>query len=221
MAMVIRETSLKQQLLRAQIEPHFLYNALSFLQSLIRRTETEKAIGYLNSLAKLMRFNFENASKSFVALNSEIEALKNYLHLQNLYHPGKFVYTIDVYEGFEEEELLIPPMLLQPFVENAINHGFSQIDYIGMIRIKVERQPSTLRVTIEDNGRGIRDAVDKNEVHSSAINQERLSILARQTGKPARLSIINKSTVGNENGVIVNIEIPIQNETILKKISAY
>ena len=207
--MLLRETNLKQQLLRAQMDPHFLFNALGILQNLIRTNGAENAIGYLSHLAKLMRFNFENASENFVLLKNETDALESYLNLQKLYRPDLFEYQLELYKRYEEDEIYIPPMLLQPFVENAIEHGFSNIDYSGMLLIKIEKRKYSLHCVIEDNGKGRKDVFKKDgRTRSTHINEERLSILAKQTGKAAGLSIIDKKAENQGKGVRVEIEIP-------------
>jgi tetratricopeptide (TPR) repeat protein len=208
--MLRRENNLKQQILRAQMEPHFIFNALSVLQNLIRAGVTEKAIGYLNNLAKLMRFNFENASKTFILLESEIEALEAYLNLQMVYHPGLFTYDLKVYNDYEEEEIYIPPMLLQPVVENSIQHGFSQINYKGIIEIKIERRSNTIHCIIQDNGKGFQSVRENKKLHSIEINKERLSILAKQTGEPASFQVTDKKEAMGQQGVRTEIEIPIK-----------
>lgn len=209
--MQIRETNLKQQLLRTQMEPHFLFNALGILQNLIRTNGTEKAIAYLRHLAKLMRFNFENASENFVLLKNETDALESYLNLQKLYRPDLFESRLEIYEGYEEDEIYIPPMLLQPFVENAIEHGFSDISYYGKLLIKIDKRNHTLHCVIEDNGKGMEVLKKPNRSRSTDINEERLSILAKQTGRTAKLNIIDKKAENKEKGIRVEIEIPFKN----------
>lgn len=206
--MQIRESGLRQQLLRTQMEPHFIFNALGLLQSLIRAQETSKAIGYLNKLSRLIRFNFENARENLLLLKNEIDALDNYLNLQSIYKPGLFDYEVDVYEGYEEDSVYIPPMLLEPFIENAIYHGFIDIDYKGMLKVKIRKSQDSVHCTIDDNGTGFQPSAHVGRPRSTAINQERLSILARQTGKPAKLKIMDKQTASGENGVRVEMDIP-------------
>jgi tetratricopeptide (TPR) repeat protein len=207
--MLLRETNLKQQLLRAQLDQHFLSNSIAAIKNLLRFGENEKAVSYITSLAKLMRFIFENAQKNHVLLGSEIEALHHYLNLQSMYHPGLFDYEIEVYKDYEEDEIYIPPMLLQPFVENSITHGFSGIDYKGRLVVKIGKNADdTLYVLIDDNGKGLWAPDRTSRVSSTAINKERLSIIANQTRKPVQLEVIDKVQTG-ENGTRVEIHIPV------------
>ncbi|WP_343302717.1 histidine kinase [Chitinophaga niabensis] len=206
------ETSLQQRLLRSQMEPHFIFNTLSVLQSFIRNDEKEKAIRYLNKFAKLVRISLENARESFVPLKDEVLALQNYLGLQAMRFEGDFDYEIDVYEQYEEDELLIPPMLLQPFVENAILHGIRQLPRKGLIRVSIRRTQWMLHCEIEDNGNGmlpVREATPDKQSLSTIITQERLTMLSRQTRQPAHLSITDKGTL-NGQGVLVKLDIPLR-----------
>jgi hypothetical protein len=207
--MVLRENNLKQQLLRAQMDPHFLFNALAILQSMIRSGDAEQAITYLNALAKLMRFNFENAKENYIPLEDEIEALDAYLSLQTIYRPGLFQYRMDVYENYRKDLLLIPPMLLQPFIENAIMHGFDNLPYEGKIAITIKKSATALHCVIEDNGKGLLRSHTDRKTHSTQINQERLSILAKQTGTPTTLTITDKGSEDKGHGVHVELVIPL------------
>jgi len=206
--MLLRAENLKQQLLRVQMDPHFVFNGLSLLQCLIRDGDSEKAIDYLNNLSRLMRFNFENARENFVLLQSEIDALEAYLNLQEMYKPGLFEYHLKVYKGYEQDEIYIPLMLLQPFVENAILHGFQGIDYRGHLSIIVEKHLHSLHCIVEDNGKGFPPPSNDKRMTSTTINQERLSILEKQTGRSARLAIMDNRSSIHQAGTRVEVEIP-------------
>ncbi|RPD38272.1 tetratricopeptide repeat-containing sensor histidine kinase [Chitinophaga barathri] len=203
----LRETSLRQRLLRSQMEPHFIFNTLSVLQSFIRNDDREKSIRYLNKFAKLVRISLENARESFVPLKDEITALESYLSLQLMRFEGTFDYSLDVYDQYEDDGLLIPPMLLQPFVENAIQHGMRQLDRKGMISIRIERGPHVLHCVIEDNGRGMQEEKQDKTSLSTVITQDRLSMLSKQTKRPASLRVIDKRTENGE-GIRVELDVP-------------
>ena len=212
--MVLRELNLKQQILRTRMDPHFMFNSLSILQARIVAGEVDKATAYLGSLGKIMRFSFENASENFVLLENEIEALDAYLYLQKMYRPGLFDFRVDAYPGYQDDDIYIPPMLLQPFIENTIIHGFSEINYTGEIIIRIQKRAKSLHCTIDDNGRGLQSQAKKEKPRSTNINEERLEILAKQSGTPASLTIVDKTTKG-EKGVLIEMDIPFR-----KKISA-
>nr|WP_295864290.1 histidine kinase [uncultured Chitinophaga sp.] len=201
---------LEQRLLRSQMEPHFIFNTLSVLQSFIRRDEKEKSVKYLNKFARLLRLNLENSRHNLVRLQQETEALENYLSLQAVRFDNLFGYTIHDIPAEESSGICIPPMLLQPFVENAIQHGMRNIAHRGHIAITLQLQGDLLHCVIEDNGQGLQPAKnkDKNSL-SSIITQERLKILSIQTGKLASLTITDKASEGR-TGVRVTLVIPTQ-----------
>lgn len=200
--------SLEQRLLRSQMEPHFISNSLSVLQSFIRSNKKEKATKYLSKFARLLRLNLENSRAGFVHLSEEVEALENYLVLQQMRNEGLFTYNIDAYDEYEDDDVLIPPMLIQPFVENAVLHGMRNLLHQGKISISIRKQSSTIICTIEDNGLGIKEHAPENKSSlSTIITQERLQGLSKQTNQPASLEIIDKTP---EQGVIVNLVIPFQ-----------
>jgi tetratricopeptide (TPR) repeat protein len=207
--MLIREAELRQQLLRSQIDPHFLFNSLEVLQSSMRQVELDKALNYLSSFSRLLRLIFKNAKDSLVSLKDEIDALSKYLQLQAINFDDKFEYSIQLDDGMMEDELQIPPMLIQPFVENAVLHGVSKVNYKGIINIKIGKQNSFLHCIVEDNGTGLKVRPPSNvtESTSTQIIRERLKILARQTRQPATLAIINKHEINEGTGVKVVLKI--------------
>lgn len=209
MQLELREAALRQRLLRSQMEPHFIFNTLSVLQSFIRANERDKSIKYLNKFARLVRISLENARESIVPLKDELVALESYLSLQAMRFEGTFDFKIDVYEHYEEDELLIPPMLLQPFVENAILHGLRRVEQGGLVTVRISRRQHTLHCVIEDNGSGMQQVPADTEKQSlsTLITQERLSMLSKQTGHPATLQITDKKTE-NGQGIRVEMDIP-------------
>jgi tetratricopeptide (TPR) repeat protein len=205
-------TELEQRLLRSQMEPHFIFNTLAVLQSFIRHDEKEKSVKYLNKFARLLRLNLENSRHNLVQLHQEVEALENYLSLQAIRFGNVFDYEIHHIEGCEDMDIFIPPMLMQPFVENAIQHGMRNLPYKGHITITLQLHKELFHCVIEDNGLGIVEKNDreKNSL-SGIITQERLKILSKQTGKLASIAVTDKKEKGG-NGVKVTLIIPTQRE---------
>jgi len=207
---------LEQQLLRSQMEPHFLFNTISVLQSLVRKNERELSIKYLSKFARLLRISLENAREALVPVSDEVEALQHYLSLQQIRFRDVFTYHIDTYDEYENEAagLLIPPMLLQPFVENAIHHGMVGMkDNEGFIRITIRKEAHNLRFIIEDNGldEGIarqKDPEKKISV-STTITRERLALLSKQLHMPASLEIVRRPPSAG-GGMRVTLLIPFQ-----------
>jgi LytS/YehU family sensor histidine kinase len=152
----------------------------------------------------------ENARESFVILDNELAVLESYLSLQAMYHEGKFDYDIDVDSSIQKDHVQIPPMLLQPFVENAIQHGFQHTSHQGKLSIQIVKLPNALYCRIEDNGGGIqasKETITK-RIHAIDITLERLKILGKQTKMPAKLTVVDKKSRNEGDGVRVEMEIP-------------
>jgi LytS/YehU family sensor histidine kinase len=164
------------------------------------------------STLKIDRLSLENARKPFVPLSNELDALTSYLKLQQALSCNEFDYRIDVEDV--PEDILIPPMLLQPFAENAIMHGFASQKEKGLININIKHNHNALYCIIEDNGRGFQKAAINNHKQSffTIINQERLEILSRQTKTIAKLNIVDKKATAGEPGVRVELIVPYQME---------
>jgi sensor histidine kinase YesM len=207
---LVREYELRQQLLQISMDRHFILNSFGNMLSFVRSSLNEKAITYGTHFAILMRKALDNVGYSYVSLQDEIETLESYLQLQEMNYEGLFGYKIEAYNGYKEDQITIPPMLLQPFVENAIIHGFRSMKEKGFIHVLIERDSHTLHITIDDNGIGLQDKPTNAVKRSLAkvITQQRLRILSRKSGKRASLSIIDKHTTQMENGVQVKLIIP-------------
>lgn len=207
---------LEQRLLRSQMEPHFIFNTIAVLQSLVRQNQREQSIKYLSRFARLLRISLENAREELVPLTVEMEALQYYLSLQQIRFRNVFRYEIDTYEGYgeEAEELRIPPMLLQPFVENAIQHGVANMtNEEGFIKVTVLKEGKNLIFLIEDNGRELATSrpmvTEKKNSLSTTITRERLELLSRQSGLPASLDVIRRDSEEG-GGMQVRLVIPFQ-----------
>jgi sensor histidine kinase YesM len=211
MQIQIREAQLTQQLLRSQMEPHFIFNTLAVLKSFISNERPERSNAFLDKFSSLLRINLENARDSLVLLKKEVEALRNYLDLHAMSFDNLFTYHIEVYLGYEEDNILIPPMLLQPFVENSIFHGFADHFQNGLITVKIERNSDMLHCVIEDNGSGLSNTPNDNGKRSlsTVITRERLVLLGKQMGKTAKIVISDRQELKEGRGVRVTLDIPI------------
>ena len=154
------------------------------------------------------------AVSDFIEIDEEITSLNNYIHLQQMRYAGAFDYKIIVDDELDLNETLIPPMLIQPFVENAIEHGFRNINYKGLLIISFKIKDDFLTIEIDDNGSGLKKSVvDKQKKQSLAqiILKERLDLLFNSTGQEARFDISDKKDK-NEQGVMVTIVMPELND---------
>lgn len=149
-----READLEQQALRAQMDPHFLFNALNTIPGLYASTDARTATAYVGHLSNLLRLILESSRKVQVPLRQEIELIQHYLHVSASRHPGLFTYAVHVDPVIDTDTVTIPPMLLQPLVENAILHGLVPKRNGGELQVMITRNGDTLECRIRDNGIG-------------------------------------------------------------------
>jgi len=154
LAQELETLELELKALRSQMNPHFLFNSLISIDNFIWKNETKKASEYLGKFASLVRLVLENSRQKYVSLGSELELLDSYIGLEALRLDHSFEYQLETKLEDSEEEIQIMPMILQPFVENAIIHGLAGKAGKGILKINVEQKEEHLRVVIEDNGVG-------------------------------------------------------------------
>lgn len=145
---------IRQKALRLQMNPHFIFNSLNSIQSFILSKDIDLAVNYLSRFSQLMRMIMINSSESIIPLSDEITAITQYLEIEKLRFDDKFSYQINVAEEIDEEFTGIPPMLIQPYIENAIIHGLAHNEAPGKIEIAFKKNSDTIHCTIQDNGIG-------------------------------------------------------------------
>ena len=160
-----KTTELEQKLFRMQMNPHFFFNSLIAIQSYIYNSNPREAAQYLSEFAKLMRFILEYSGLDNISLEKEIMFLRNYLELQKIRFDHKFDYHIITDPEIHAELMEIPPMLTQPFIENALEHGISKKAGKGQIFIKFEMKNKSLHVEVRDNGIGRKKTSDATKTH--------------------------------------------------------
>ena len=200
---------IKQKMLQSQLNPHFIFNALEVIQRDVLRSKPEDASVNLAKFSKLMRNTLEHTRMEFILLEDEIDALKNYVSTYELtlQYPIRFIVTHDL----DANAISIPPMFIQPFIENALEHGMKNKSE-GVIKLDLKKYSNFLQVMIEDNGVGL-DANSKNKHQSLAtlITRQRLDILNAPSPKKfefQRRNILSKK--GEVMGVSVVLTIPYQ-----------
>ncbi len=146
--------SLELQALQTQMDPHFIFNSLNAIHHFILNTSTDLASLYLTRFAKLMRFTITNVSKDLIKLDEDIEALEIYMQLENLRFEGKFAYQVQVSPEVKGRAMLVPPLIIQPYVQHAIWHHILQRpeDKGGQLFIHIGRKDGQLHIKVEDNG---------------------------------------------------------------------
>lgn len=200
----------EQKLLRSQMTPHFIFNSLSVIQGMILNKEEEKSVSYLSKFSKLLRIILENSRDKTVLLTQELAAIENYLALHNLENEA-YQYSISVDQSIDETLLEVPPMLIQPFVENAIEHAFVDQEENRRIDVQLNLVNEELVCKIIDNGIGVnaQKEIKKGGKKSLAtlITTERLKVLSKDFKMKASVSIEDRKQYG-ESGTIVVLIIP-------------
>lgn len=210
---------LEQRLLRTQMEPHFIFNTLSALQSYVRLGEKSNALKYLKQFSRLLRNSLELSRESLVSLDKEMDTVEYYLSLQQMRYDNRFEFRIKRPAAEDADGVLIPPMLIQPFVENAIVHGMNEIDENGYIEVSLEIKDDKLLVNIIDNGPGIHATTSAPSAGkrslSTTISRERLQILARERGLATGVLVVDRNDLpGGQSGTRVELIIPVQKELL-------
>ena len=210
---VFRQSELQQQLLLSQMNPHFIFNVMGSIQSYLYKNEATKAAEYLSRFASLSRSVLEFSSRESISLKEEIDMLKNYIELQRagMENPFEVEYMID--EEMETGFIQIPPMLLQPFVENAIKHGFKNINYKGKLSVCFKEKKDFIAVEIVDNGLGINTDNDlKHKSKALDIFQQRKKVIAHKYKKELTFELQNLNVKDtSKHGVSVFFQLPILN----------
>jgi ligand-binding sensor domain-containing protein len=200
---------LEQKALRLQMNPHFLFNSLNSIKGLISENKPEEAKIYLSKFSKLMRTMLDNSRQTFIPLYLEIEALKNYLELEKLSMGEQLKYFI-TYDAIDPELVLIPPMLLQPFVENSIVHGLAPKSG-GTIHVVISRENNLIKCIIEDDGVGRVNSrkISEHKSNAIAITQERLNIInAKLSLEEIKIEFEDVIVAGEIQGTRVILRIP-------------
>ena len=183
-----RETEMQQSLLRSQMNPHFIFNALAVIQSYIYENTPEKTSSFLVNFSRLIRLILENSPKEFITIDIEKEILTKYLITQKLRFEDRFNFELHIDEELLSRKALIPPMITQPFVENSIEHGQLHTITNGLIQIHMRRKgkkDGMLEIEVSDNGVGREKAaqIKKQTSHKSMamdITRERIRIMNKK-----------------------------------------
>jgi tetratricopeptide (TPR) repeat protein len=204
--------------LRQQLEPHFLFNSLNSIQSLLFNGDRKTSNNCLCKLAKLMRMMLDSTQEKAVTLHNEIEFLSYYMDLMSLRFKNKFNYSIIVDENLDIQNFKIPSLLLQPYIENCIYHGLKNKPGKGSIRIEFRLQNDHVHCKIEDNGIGRDAAIEikhrsdlaSNKMYGTRINENRLKLMNSMYGKELGIKFIDLTDTHNKpSGTRVELNLPI------------
>lgn len=209
----IANQQLAMRSLRSQMNPHFIFNALNSVNSFIATSNERDANRFLTDFSTLMRTVLENSEQDFIPLSKEIEILKIYLELEHFRFKDKFNYKLSISESIDEDLYSIPPMLVQPYIENAIWHGLRYKETSGELNVHFEVESNLLMIKVEDNGIGRRASQEiktKNQrkFKSTALKNinERIKILNSLHGLKIEIDITDAKRDGS--GTVVSLKIP-------------
>ena len=210
-----RTISLEHKILRTQLNPHFLFNALAAIQHYLMHNTPEKGAFYLAKFSSLMRSILECSRTSTTSLTVEVENMKNYLDLQSLRFTKEFNYKIEIAEGIATDLIQIPSLFLQPLLENSIEHGLIPRQG-GAIITKISEHKEQIVITIEDDGVGINSKEKSFKFNTSKVSfgntiiRERMSLINRYRKNKIELEIVDRSNISpNLSGTKTTIKIPI------------
>ncbi len=207
------------QALRAQMNPHFIFNCLNSINRFILKNNTETASDYLTKFSRLIRMVLNNSQQNLITLREELDCLELYIQLEQLRFNNFFRYKIKCADDVDAEYITIPPLLLQPFVENAIWHGLMHKEgRQGMLSVDITQEKEILCCKITDNGIGrAKVSVLKNEVREKRksiglkLTEERIKMFNNGNGK-ATLEFVDLEDMNcNPAGTTAIIKIPVKN----------
>ena len=190
---------LEAKALRAQMNPHFIFNCLNSIKSLMQENEMDKGVTYLTTFSKLIRTLFNNADKKEISLYDEIETCKLYLQLEAMRFDSKFSYAVNIDDSIDLKSVHVPALIIQPFIENAIWHGIVPKEKEGYVELSVAKTNGSIDITVNDNGIG-REASKQNKsssgfAHQSKgvnLTQSRLELDNLLQQRRAKLEIVDK-----------------------------
>jgi len=212
-----QSTELEMQALRSQMNPHFIFNSLNSINRFILQNNKAQASEYLTKFSKLVRMILQNSQSSLITLESELEALKLYLEMESLRFNYHFSYEISVPNDLDISVLKVPPLIIQPYVENAIWHGLMHKEEKGQLDIEVSQESNYLFLKITDDGIGREQAatravksVTKHKSMGLRITADRIAMIQNLNGNESPITINDLVNAdGNAAGTEVVIKMPV------------
>lgn len=200
--------------LRSQMNPHFIFNALNSVNNFIAQNDERAANRYLTDFSTLMRSVLNNSEEDFIPLSKEIELLKLYVQLEHSRFTDKFDYTLDIDENLNEEQFQIPPMLIQPYVENAVWHGLRYKETKGILKIEfIQKDADTILISISDDGIGRQKSKElktqnQKKQESKGMNnvKKRIEILNEMYADKVKVNISDLHPDGSGTKVVVELK---------------
>lgn len=207
------KSKLQQRFLRTQLNPHFFFHALSSIESYMQKDKIEESAGFLQNFSKLMRTILESSDVDFVPLEEDISFIKKYLELQRLNHSFAFDYEITTHPDVNTKNIMIPPMLTQPFVENAILHGALKVEH-GKVYITYSKDSDYLIIKITDNGKNDEQLLQESKKMyrsmSTDIIKQRIENLKKTYNMEIHCTILKQPKDATSLGTLVTFSIPLK-----------
>lgn len=198
--------------LRSQMNPHFIFNALNSVNQFIAKNDERAANKFLSEFSKLMRLVLDNSQQDFITLAEEKEIIALYLKLEHYRFRDKFEYDFEIDDSLSLDAMDIPPMLIQPYVENAIWHGLRYKEEVGYLKVSLSSEENNLKVTITDNGIGREQSkqlkTENQKKHNSTglkNTEERINIINKVYQKKYTVTVLDLNEDGTGTRVILNL----------------
>jgi hypothetical protein len=210
-----KQASLQLTAIRAQMNPHFIFNVMNSIRNYMQNHDMKSAEKYLVSFSKLVRYTLDNSDMQVVTLEEELASLRNYVELEMQQFEEGFDFSVKVEDEIELSDYQLPSMLLQPFIENAIKHGISRIKEKGRICISISLKDGRLLIAIEDNGIGVESSITWNDANrtghkskGTSIIFQRIEAFNKAYSKNIRARILNLSSAdGHSKGTRAEVEL--------------
>ena len=205
--------------LRAQMNPHFIFNSMNSIQKFILKNDSFSASQYLTKFSKLIRLILDNSNESYISLESEIALLKIYVEIEDLRFDNQFEYEIKIDDSLNTDTVQIPSMIIQPYIENAIWHGLLHKETKGKLTLEITKLDNAMiKVVVTDDGIGRQKALElkskqvlKRKSYGLQITEDRIDILNKTKSNKTQLQIFDlKDEEGNPSGTKIELIIPIQ-----------
>ncbi|MEP7323183.1 MAG: histidine kinase [Saprospiraceae bacterium] len=211
-----KASELEMRALRAQMNPHFIFNSLNSINNFILQNDKNKASEYLIKFSKLIRLILENSAQPLITLAQELDALKLYIDLESLRFNHRFEYHVTLSDELDSASIKVPPLILQPFIENAIHHGLMSKPGTGQILLSIEDDGNKLKIKIEDNGIGRKQALSnkksstlKHKSMGMAMTNERITLISSMDSTANILINDLVDSQGLATGTEITIFIPL------------
>lgn len=214
-------TSLEQEALQSMMNPHFIFNVMNSIQHFINSNDKRLANIYLSNFAKLIRINLTISYKKYIPLEEELNYLSLYLSFEKLRFGNKLNYTLTVDPSIDTEDVHIAVMMIQPFLENAIEHGILPLADGGTVTLSISPHNETaLHITVTDNGTGIDTRfldggyTGSNESHAINITTKRLHLIAKAAGQQINFTYQHLHPEAKNKGTVVSFLLPVSAQTM-------